>query len=117
MTLFKSECPACGQVEITPAGVELRLCTNAPASTYLFTCPDCRRRVERRADERTIQLLIVGGVRPVQWAVPQEAFEIHTGPALNADDLIDLHDLLQQADWFDKLRAHILRRSDRSSAA
>lgn len=103
MTTIKATCPTCGEVELTPDDIELRVCNLAPASYYLFDCPLCTSVVRKPADDRVIQLLISGGVRAVVWEYPAEAGERPDGPPLTHDDLLDFHLLLDQPDWFERL--------------
>lgn len=103
MTTIKATCPRCGEVELTPKDIELRVCTHAPASYYLFGCPTCATNVQKPADDRVIQLLISGGVRAIVWELPDEILEPRCGPSLTHDDLLDFHLLLQQPNWFAQL--------------
>lgn len=103
MTTIKATCPRCGEVELTPEDIELRVCTYSPASYYLFECPLCHEAVQKPADDRVVQLLISGGVAATVWELPAELGEQHDGPPLTMDDLLDLHLLLERADWFERL--------------
>lgn len=103
MTTIKATCPGCGEVELTPDDIELRVCTHAPASYYIFECPSCSTPIQKPADDRVIQLLISGGVKAVVWELPSEVLEVHDGPAFTKDDLLDFHLLLEQPTWFEQL--------------
>ena len=103
MTTIRATCPTCGEVELTPDDIELRVCTFAPASYYQFACPLCSEAVQKPADDRVVQLLISGGVSATVWELPEEVREDHSGPPLTVDDLLDLHLLLARPDWFDQL--------------
>lgn len=103
MTTIKATCNRCGEVELTPDDVELRVCTYAPASYYVFDCPVCGGSVQKPADDRVIQLLISGGVRAIVWELPGEIMERHDGPVFTHDDLLDFHLLLEQPNWFEQL--------------
>lgn len=103
MTTIKATCPRCGEVELTPDDLELRVCTHAPASYYAFDCPVCKDRIQKPADDRVVQLLISGGVRASVWELPEELSECHDGPVFTFDDLLDFHLLLEQPDWFERL--------------
>lgn len=104
MTTIRATCPTCGEVELTPDDIELRVCTYAPASFYQFDCPLCHEEIQKPADERVVQLLISGGVSATVWEIPDEVSESRTGPAFTLDDLLDFHLLLESPDWFDRLR-------------
>lgn len=103
MTTIRATCPTCGEVELTPDDIELRVCTYAPASYYQFTCPLCADAIQKPADDRVVQLLISGGVAASVWDLPSEAQDVHRGPAFTMDDLLDFHLLLEQPDWFAQL--------------
>jgi hypothetical protein len=103
VTTIRATCPTCGEVELTPDDIELRVCTHAPASYYQFVCPLCSDEVQKPADDRVVQLLISGGVPATVWELPQEFRETHEGPILTTDDLLDFHLLLEQPDWFESL--------------
>jgi hypothetical protein len=103
VTTIRATCPTCGEVELTPDDIELRVCTHAPASYYQFDCPLCTTLVQKPADDRVVQLLISGGVPATVWELPDEVRESRNGPPLSMDDLLDLHLLLRQDDWFAQL--------------
>lgn len=90
MTTIKASCPACGEVELTPADVALMVCSHAPLSYYAFCCPSCAEQVKKPADDHVVQLLVSGGVPATVWEVPAEALEPRTGSPLGYDDLLDL---------------------------
>jgi len=100
VTTIRATCPTCGEVELTPDDVELRVCTHAPASYYQFDCPLCHQAVQKPADDRVVQLLISGGVSATVWELPEEMTESHFGPGFTLDDVLDFHLLLQTDDWF-----------------
>ncbi|MBI4729631.1 MAG: hypothetical protein HY775_09065 [Acidobacteria bacterium] len=103
MTTIKALCPKCGEVELTPDDIELRVCTYSPASYYLFECPLCHETIQKPADDRVVQLLISGGVNATVWELPAEMRETHEGPPISLDDVLDFHLLLAQPDWFSQL--------------
>jgi hypothetical protein len=102
-TKIRATCPACGEVELTPPDVELRVHQVEAHSFYAFECPACRRTVTKPADRRVVRLLTSGGVPAQPWNPPGEVLEPHHGPALTWDDLLDLHLELQSPDWFVRL--------------
>lgn len=103
-TIVKTTCGRCGDVELSPAQLELRVCSMPERSVYAFTCPSCRSEIVKpAADPRVVQLLSSVGVPKVGWVIPKEVLERPEGPALTSDDLLDLHLLLDRNDWFDQL--------------
>lgn len=100
MTTIKTNCPACGEVDLTPADVELHADADAgPGSFYAFGCPECLMVVRKQADERVVRLLMSAGVT----CIPLQVNRRPQDPAFTYDDLLDLHDLLATDDWFDDL--------------
>lgn len=122
MTRIRATCPDCGEVDLTPADIELRIIRSevgevGEGSNYRFACPTCTVLVTKPADERIARLLATGGVEisidraatAVQTMDPAERVRLShperpaAGPALTADDLLDLHLRLQADDWFEEL--------------
>ena len=110
-TIVRATCQRCGDVEMTPEHLELRVCTDLQRSTYVFTCPSCDTLISKpAADARVRRALLAVGVRTVEWSFPAELTETHNGPPLTEDDLIDLMLLLEQPDWALRLSASPSRR-------
>jgi predicted RNA-binding Zn-ribbon protein involved in translation (DUF1610 family) len=103
MTTIKATCPDCGEIDLTPDDILLRIGSAQSANTYAFSCPSCGFFIEKPADERVIRLLLSGGVMPTLVHVPAEALEPHYGPRINHDDLLEFHELLQTDNWFQQL--------------
>ena len=123
MTRIRASCPICGEVDLRPDDVTLRVVRAesglvGEGSCYRFCCPDCDELVTKPADERIAQLLSTGGV-PIETVDPAgpETFRalvdprpIHpefppTGPPLTHDDVLDLHLKLAGDGWFEELLA------------
>lgn len=98
MTTIKASCPICGEVQLACTDVSLMVCTHAPLSYYCFACPSCAEQVRKPADDHVVSLLVSGGVPATVWNLPAEALELHQGPALSYDDLLDLALSLKQND-------------------
>jgi hypothetical protein len=104
-TRIRATCPACGEVELTPPDVELKVCTTAQHSFYPLVCPDCLEMVTKPADERVVRLLTSGGVEAEFWEPPAELLEPRSGPVLTWDDLLDLHLELESPGGWSRLVA------------
>jgi rRNA maturation protein Nop10 len=100
VTTIKACCPGCGEIDLVAGDILLRIGAVRTSNTYGFSCPDCGDFVEKTADDRIIRLLLSGGVMPVPLHIPAEALEIHTGPPLTLDDLLDFHQHLDDDTWF-----------------
>jgi hypothetical protein len=104
-TKIRATCPGCGEVELTPPDVELRVCRVEQHSFYAFVCPECFRTVTKPADRRVVRLLTSGGVPAQPWDPPGEVLEARSGPTLTWDDLLDLHFELESPDWWARFEA------------
>lgn len=119
MTRIRATCPTCGEVELRPDEIELRIVGPAvgevsEGSSYCFDCPSCWHEINKPADDRIARLLTGGGVPTVYQdtasaVVPSRPQRVHpegvvAGPPFTPDDLIDFHQLLDCSDWFTRLR-------------
>lgn len=98
MTVIKASCPSCGDVELTPRQVRLVVCSVEERSFYSFSCSSCFEQVRKHAGGDVVALLRTGGVLPERWVIPAEVLEVHHGPALCHDDLLDFVLWLESAD-------------------
>lgn len=119
MTRIRASCPSCGEVDLRPADLTLTIVRDADGrvcdgSAYRFRCPTCTHVVAKPADARIADLLRTGGVKAqeaedpfelLSSLLPRHPEDPPAGPALSYDDLLDLHLLLAQEDWFDALLA------------
>lgn len=115
MTTIRASCPTCGDVQLRPADLRVRVCADDNQGAYVFHCPACRGAVAKDASPRIIELLVGSGVRMDVWRLPAELREERSGPALTHDDLLDLHLLLKSDGWFEHLEA-VVREGDRDPA-
>lgn len=120
MTRIRASCPICGEVDLRPDDVTLRVVRAdsglvGAGSCYRFCCPDCDELVTKPADERIAQLLSTGGV-PIETTDEPDLEDLPdhrplhpefppTGPAFTHDDVLDLHLKLSTSSWFDELLA------------
>lgn len=111
MTRIRATCPECGEVDLRPHDIELRIVRDlidevTTGSCYRFCCPTCTETVTKPADERIARLLTTGGVAVRVSDQPEPHPEDPPGgPAWTYDDLLRLHRLLDTDGWFDDLRA------------
>lgn len=103
MTTIRASCPTCGDVQLEPSDLLVRVCADDNQGSYCFTCPDCGFGVAKDASPRIVELLVSTGVRMDVWRLPAELQESKQGPRLTHDDLLDLHLLLQEEEWFERL--------------
>ena len=103
-TRIRASCGDCGDVELSVADVEVRVCTDDNAGSYVFRCPSCDMAVVKDAEPRVVDLLLASGVTLSTWSAPAELREARAdGPAFTHDDLLDFHHQLQRDDWFGRL--------------
>ncbi len=96
MATIRASCFDCGDVELTTADVHVRVCTLDNQGTYSFRCPMCMMTVVKAAEPRTVDLLVASGVTYSTWSPPLELSEPRGyGEAINHDELLDFHGLLQ----------------------
>lgn len=88
-TRITASCPFCGDVELTPPQVRLRVWSVEQWCHYSFDCPECREEIRRPASPDVVRLLVSGGVVAVRQEVPGEALEEHDGPPIRPDDILD----------------------------
>jgi predicted RNA-binding Zn-ribbon protein involved in translation (DUF1610 family) len=95
MRQFRVHCQSCGDVLVKARDVTL------PPGSYCFDCPRCGASVRQPATERETALLSSHGATIVDDATDPK------GPAqpapLTLDDVITLHELLQDDGWFQSL--------------
>jgi rRNA maturation protein Nop10 len=102
MATIKATCPMCGDVDLAPRQVHVRVVEAIEDAmsrrTYTFGCPTCHEDVEKSADEEVVRLLSTAGVAIERVPVPAEARESHYGDPISYDDLLDLAMALEQTD-------------------
>lgn len=103
MTTIRANCPHCGDVQLKSTDLTVRVTAGVEHGSYTFVCPSCERAVAKDASKRIIDLLMSTGVDVQVVRAPAELSETHSGPAINADDILDFHILLQNESWFDQL--------------
>lgn len=95
MGTVRANCPGCGVVALPAKDVEVHVCDNQKdLSFYRFACPTCRQTVQHHACGVALYRLLSVNTTIIRWKIPAEALELHDGPPLTADDLIDLHEQL-----------------------
>lgn len=79
------------------------LCATTNAGSYNFVCPECRLAVSKPADASVVDLLVAAGVELSVWEEPAELREVHNGPPITHDEILDFHFALNEPGWFEKL--------------
>jgi hypothetical protein len=104
MTTVRAQCPECGDVRLQIDDLTVVVGNDIEMpSSYRFCCPRCDHVVHREATPRIVDLLVGAGAAQEAFRWPAELTEARVGPPLTADDLLDLHVLLDTDTWFDDL--------------
>jgi hypothetical protein len=113
MTIIRTKCPTCGEVDMGAGAISLSLGIDGECGEFAFTCPECQVEVNRPASRKTVALLIAAGVEPqvahdplesVDWSFPLEDQSPRPGaPAFTLDDLIGFHFLLEDDEALEEL--------------
>lgn len=72
-----------------------------------FPCPGCGKQTACPIEPHVALRLIGLGVRAGALLPPAEATEVHEGPPLSADELLDFHLLLARPDWLERLEREL----------
>lgn len=103
MATIRATCPTCSDVELTTRDLSVLICSDTNQGSYSFRCPTCSMAVAKQAEPRIIDLLVSSGVRMQLWRLPAELHEPKHGQPFCWDDVLELHDLLEQPGWFAQL--------------
>ena len=105
-TRIRASCADCGDVELRVDDVQVRICADDNAGSYVFRCPGCDMAVVKEAEPRVVDLLLASGVSLTTWSLPAELAErTSSEPAFTHDDLLDFHHELASDDWFERFFA------------
>jgi hypothetical protein len=108
VTTIRASCQDCGDVQLRPADLKVRVCADDNSGSYVFACPFCGHGVAKPAEARIVELLVSSGVELEVWRMPAELTESrHRGPVIGYDDLLDFHLLLCREDWFSQLESTV----------
>lgn len=101
--VIRTNCPACGAVDVSPDRVRMQPGPVGQTSTYSFFCPGCGKLVVKAANLGMLKLFRKRSfkVKINVSSSPERKF-----PALTYDDLLDFHFQLQSdaeiAGFFDQ---------------
>src|SRR5205085_11492017 len=103
VTTIRATCPTCGEVELTPDDIELRVCTHAPASYYQFVCPLCTEEIQKPADDLGDQRHISGTVAATVSGLSEEVGYAHEDPSSTTDAPLDFARFLVLRDQYEDI--------------
>ena len=94
MTTIRTSCPLCGDVELAPSDLTLRLTPDDGTGTYLFQCPHCDDVQRRPANHRVVSILLATGV----------AYEVADEPGpITENEISAVRAALEHEDWPERL--------------
>lgn len=96
MTMIRTTCTTCGEVELIPGELTLELTALNGAGTYAFSCPTCGIDQRRPANHRVISILLATGV----------GYEVLDDPdRITETEIRRFSAALETDDWADQLLA------------
>jgi len=96
MTMIRTTCTTCGEVELIPGELTLELTALNGAGTYTFSCPTCGVDQKRPANHRVVSILLATGV----------GYEVLDDPdRITETEIRRFSAALETDDWADKLLA------------
>lgn len=95
--VVRATCSLCRAfIEVPPAKIRLVLvmagdqpASAAPLDFFEWPCTRCSGMSHQAAGHSLLRLLLMVGVEPEICEVPAEAMEVHSGPPVSADDVLD----------------------------
>lgn len=99
MALIRATCSDCGDVELRSPGLQLRVCAETGAATYIFRCPTCTMAEVRPAKVDVVEALVSAGVSLTRWSLPAELSECRSGRPISHDDLLAFHEIIHGDEW------------------
>lgn len=100
--MLRTKCPNCGDVEMAPCHVSMRLAASGDRGHYAFTCPACRNHVSKPVTPAIASVLLSAGVRPDRLGEPDgsssdppDETPLQHAPPFTLDDLIAFHFALE----------------------
>ena len=101
MAVIRATCNECGDIELAPRQVQVRVCLDDQRSSYAFRCPSCSHPVRGRWRTASWSCWPRRAHRCRSGTCRRSSSEPHEGPEITHDDLLDFHELLTRDDsWF-----------------
>lgn len=93
---IRATCPTCGDVELSSDDMQVLVCSSDQSAAYSFQCPECLVMITKPTDHRVVDVLVSSGVALRSWDIPAEVTEIHSGPPVSWDEILEFHLLLNE---------------------
>lgn len=88
---MRATCAWCGDIVVATTDVQCAIDHGGERALLSFACPGCTRSVLVNTSAPRAAARLLGGAQLVTGTLPLELLEVHTGPPLTWDDLLDLH--------------------------
>ncbi len=96
------QCPECGVARVAADQVTVRRCVESGAGSYRFTCPTCQLLTVGESAMSALMRAVDAGAGFETWNVPA-AEERPDGPPFTVVDVLVLHLMMIEPDWFDRV--------------
>lgn len=87
MSLLKTTCAACGEIELPVSRVVLRICTEDRSGVCVIRCPECGSRFVKEANDAMIVMLLAVGIEVSMWSSASAARVPEGLPAISAHEI------------------------------
>jgi hypothetical protein len=101
-------CPDCGEQRLSPEAVTVRSCVDTGVWSYRFTCPGCHLPTVGDSVMTALLDAVDAGASLEAWALPTNLDRHPSGPPFTLVDVLELHLLLLERNWFDELQRYEL---------
>jgi hypothetical protein len=94
MTMIRTTCATCGEVELIPGELTLELTAMSGVGAYMFACPVCGESQRRPANHRVVSILLATGV----------GYEVRSDPeTITESEIRRFAAALDTEDWAEQL--------------
>jgi rRNA maturation protein Nop10 len=97
-------CPECGDRRVSPEAVTVRSCVDNGAWTYRFTCSGCGLPTVGESTLPPLLEAVEAGAGLEAWELPTHLDRRPQGAPFTLADVLELHLLLLEPNWFEELR-------------
>lgn len=87
MSLLKTTCAACGEIELPVSRVVLRICADDRSGVCVIRCPECGSRFVKEANDAMIVMLLAVGIEVSMWSSGSAGPAPEGLPAISAHDI------------------------------
>jgi hypothetical protein len=97
-------CPECGEHRVAPEAVTVRSCVDNGVWSYRFTCPGCLLPTLGESTLSPLLDAVNAGAGLEAWELPTDLDRRPAGAAFTPVDVLELHLLLLEPNWFEELQ-------------